>query len=91
MRTQISNNFKALPLPKNLKTITLEEIENKRKKRIKSLKKELLERAEKEHKAFTLETEKRPTNIDKIRNMVEKNIEEKLNFKGDVRNNEGDI
>ena len=26
----ISNNFKALPLPKNLKTITLEEIENKR-------------------------------------------------------------
>ena len=101
----ISNNFKALPLPKNLKTITLEEIENKRKKRIKSLKKELLERAEKEHKAFTLETEKRPTNIDKIRNMVEKNIEESLNFnkkysnkkmdlnkyKGDVKYNEAAI
>ena len=97
----ISNNFKALPLPKNLKTITLEEIENKRKKRIKSLKKELLERAEKEHKAFTLETEKRPTNIDKIRNMVEKNLNfnkkysnKEIDFnkyKGDVKYNEAAI
>ena len=101
----ISNNFKALPIPKNLKNISLEKIENNRNKRIKTLKEEIIERTEKDRKTLTLETEKRPTNIEKIRNMVEKNIEESLKFnknysnkkidfnkyKGDVKYNEAAV
>ena len=94
----ISNNFKALPIPKNLKNISLEKIENNRNKRIKTLKEEIIERTEKDRKTLTLETEKRPTNIEKIRNMVEKNIEESLKFnknysnkKIDFNKNKGDV
>ena len=77
---QISNTFKALPIPKNLKNISLEKIESQRKKRINILKKDIIERTEKDRRAITLETEKRPNNIDKIRNLVEKNIEKNLKF-----------
>ena len=76
----ISNSFKALLIPKNIKNISLLKIENDRKKRIDILKKDIIERTEKDRRALTLETEKRPNNIDKIRNIVEKDIEKNLKF-----------
>ena len=66
----ISNTIKALPLPKNLKNNSLEKIENERNKRIKSLKENIIERTEKDRRSLTLETDKRPNNIDKIRNLL---------------------
>jgi hypothetical protein len=76
----ISNTIKALPLPKNLKNNSLEKIENERNKRIKSLKENIIERTEKDRRSLTLETDKRPNNIDKIRNLVENNIKKNLKF-----------
>ena len=102
---QISNEIKALPIPKNLKNNSLKSIEEERIKRINSLKKNIIERTEKDRRAFTLETEHRPSNIEKIRKLVEKNIKKNLKFnqkfakpmkdfnkfKGDVRYNEAAI
>ena len=63
----ISNTIKALPIPKNLKSISLEKIENARNKRLNLIKQNILERTEKDRKIFKLETENIQNNIDKIR------------------------
>ena len=77
---QISNEIKALPIPINLKSNSLKSIEDERIKRINSLKKNIIERTEKDRRCFTLETDHRPNNIDKIRKMVEKDFKKNLKF-----------
>ena len=77
---QISNEIKGLPIPKNLKSNSLKSIEDERIKRINSLKKNIIERTEKDRRALTLETEHRPNNIDKVRKLVENNIKKNLKF-----------
>mgnify|MGYP007101893850 CR=1 FL=1 len=77
---QISNEIKGLPIPKNLKSNSLKSIEDERIKRINSLKKNIIERTEKDRRALTLETEHRPNNIDKVRKLLENNIKKNLKF-----------
>ena len=76
----ISNTFKALKIPKNLKNISLEKIEKERMERINSLKESIKERTEKDRRSLTIETEKKPNNIEKIRKIVENNISKNLKF-----------
>ena len=76
----ISNTIKALPIPKNLKSISLEKIENARNKRLNLIKQNILERTEKDRKIFKLETENIQNNIDKIRELEEKKIQKELKF-----------
>ena len=76
----ISNTIKALPIPKNLKTISLEKLENDRNKRLKILKQNILERVEKDSKLFKLETEHIQNNIDKIRSLEEQKLLKDLKF-----------
>ena len=77
---QISNEIKALSIPINLKSNSLKSIEDERIKRINSLKKNIIERTEKDRRCFTLETDHRPNNIDKIRKMIEKDFKKNLKF-----------
>ena len=76
----ISNTIKALPIPKNLKSISLEKLENDRNKRLKILKQNIQERDEKDSKLFKLETENIKNNIDKIRNLEEQKLLKDLKF-----------
>ena len=76
----ISNTIKALPVPKNLKSISLEKLENDRNKRLKILKQNILERVEKDSKLFKLETEHIQNNIDKIKNLEEQKLLKDLKF-----------
>ena len=76
----ISNTIKALPVPKNLKSISLEKLENDRNKRLKILKQNILERVEKDSKLFKLETEHIQNNIDKIRSLEEQKLLKDLKF-----------
>ena len=76
----ISNTFKSLPIPKNLNNKSLATIENERVNRIKLLNKNIIERTEKDRRTYTMESDSRPKNIDRIRDMVEKNIIKSLKF-----------
>ena len=76
----ISNTFKSLPIPKNLNNKTLATIENERVNRIKLLNKNIIARTEKDRRTYTMESDRRPKNIDRIRDMVEKNIIKSLKF-----------
>ena len=76
----ISNTFKSLPIPKNLNNKTLATIENERVNRIKLLNKNIIARTEKDRITYTMESDSRPKNIDRIRDMVEKNIIKSLKF-----------
>ena len=76
----ISNTFKSLPIPKNLNNKTLATIENERVNRIKLLNKNIIARTEKDRRTYTMESDSRPKNIDRIRDMVEKNIIKSLKF-----------
>ena len=76
----ISNTIKALSIPKNLKSLSLEKIEKERNKRLNFLKQNILERTEKDRKIFKLETENIPNNIDKIRNLQEQKLIKELKF-----------
>ena len=76
----ISNTFKALKMPKSLKDISLEKIENERMKRINSLKQSIIERTEKDRRSLTIDTDNKPKNLDKIRKIVEDNITKNLKF-----------
>ena len=76
----ISNTIKALPIPKNLKSISLEKIEKERNKRLNFLKQNIIERTEKDKKMLKLETENIQNNIDKIRNLEEQKLKKELKF-----------
>ena len=82
----ISNQltFKPLPLANYQKT-SLKDIEEKRKEHLQIIKNNIIERTEKE-KGFDLKTEKRPTNIEKIREEVENQIKSTLQFNNKYMN-----
>ena len=76
----ISNQVKFKPLPlANYQKTSLKEIEEKRKEHLQLIKANIIERKEKE-KQFDLKTEKRPTNIEKVKEEVEKKIQSTLQF-----------
>ena len=76
----ISNQIKIKPLPlANYKKTSLKDIEEKRKEQLKIIKNNVLENYKKA-KGFDLETEKRPTNIEKIKAEVEDKIKASLQF-----------
>ena len=76
----ISNQIKIKPLPlANYKKTSLKEIEEKRKEQLQIIKNNIIEK-HKKAKAFDLQTDKRPTNIEKIRDEVENKIQSTLQF-----------
>ena len=76
----ISNQIKIKPLPlANYKKTSLKEIEEKRKEQLQIIKNNIIEK-HKKAKAFDLQTDKRPTNIEKIRDEVENKILSTLQF-----------
>ena len=86
----------------NYKKTSLDEIEKERKNRLEVIKKNIIERTKKDRSLLTLETENRPTNLEKIKEEVENDIQKTLQFnnkycrplkdfsklKGDVKYNE---
>ena len=99
----ISNKPKITPLPlANYKKTSLDEIEKDRKNRLDIIKKNIIERTKKDRNLLTLETDNRPTNLEKIKEEVENDIQKTLQFnnkyskplkdfskfKGDVKYNE---
>ena len=99
----ISNTPKFTPLPLgNYKKTSLGEIEKERKSRLEIIKKNIIERTKKDRNLLTLETDNRPTNLEKIKEEVENDIQKTLQFdnkycrplkdfskfKGDVKYNE---
>ena len=93
--------FTALPLGNYQKT-SLKDIENERKNRLEIIKKNIIERTQKDRNTYTLEGDNRPTNLERIKEEVEKEIQKTLQFnnkyvvplkdfskiKGDVKYNE---
>ena len=76
----ISNQIKIKPLPlANYKKTSLKEIEEKRKEQLQIIKENIIEK-NKKAKCFDLQTDKRPTNIEKIREEVENKIQSTLQF-----------
>ena len=77
----ISNHPKFTPLPlANFQKTSLEQIDKERKNRLEIIKKNIIERTQKDRKLLTLETDNKPTNIDKIKEEVENNIQKSLQF-----------
>ena len=82
----ITNQVKMKPLPlANYKKTSLKEIEEKRKEQLRIIKNNVLEN-HKKAKGFDLETEKRPTNIEKIKAEVEDKIKASLQFNNKYMN-----
>ena len=82
----ISNQIKIKPLPlANYKKTSLKDIEEKRKEQLRIIKNNVLEN-HKKAKGFDLETEKRPTNIEKIKAEVEDKIKASLQFNNKYMN-----
>ena len=93
--------FTALPLGNYQKT-SLKDIENERKNLLEIIKKNIIERTQKDRNTYTLEGDNRPTNLERIKEEVEKEIQKTLQFnnkyvvplkdfskiKGDVKYNE---
>ena len=76
----ISNQIKIKPLPlANYKKTSLKEIEEKRKEQLQIIKNNIIEK-NKNAKGFDLKTDKRPTNIEKVREEVENQIKSTLQF-----------
>ena len=64
----ISNHPKFTPLPlANYQKTSLEQIDKERKNRLEIIKKNIIERTQKDRKLLTLETDNRPTNLEKIK------------------------
>ena len=76
--------FKPLPLANYHKT-SLNEINEKRKEQLQLIKNNIIERNEKD-KGFDLKTDKRPTNIEKVREEVENKIKSTLQFNNKYMN-----
>ena len=76
----ISNQFKFKPLPlADYHKTSLKEINEKRKEHLQLIKNNIIERNEKD-KGFDLKTDKRPTNLEKVRDEVENKIKSTLQF-----------
>ena len=75
----ISNQFKSKPLPANYKKNSLKEINEKKKEHLEIIKNNIIQRNEKD-KGFDLQTDKRPTNFEKVRDEVENKIKSTLQF-----------
>ena len=76
--------FKPLPLSNYHKT-SLNDINQKRKEHLQLIKNNIIERNEKD-KGFDLKTDKRPTNIEKVREEVENKIKSTLQFNNKYMN-----
>ena len=76
----IPNQVKFTPLPlANYKKTSLKDIEQKRKEHLQLIKNNIIERTEKD-KGFDLKTDKRPTNLEKVKDEVENKIKSTLQF-----------
>ncbi len=77
---ELKNNFSMKPFPiKDYNKTSLSEIEEKRKNRLELIKKDTIQKYN-NCKPFVFESEKRPTNIEKIREEVTKKLENSLQF-----------
>ena len=77
----ISNHPKVTPLPlANYQKTSLKEIEKERKNRLEIIKKNIISRTEKDRNLFTLQTDNRPNNLEKIKEEVENEIQKTLQF-----------
>ena len=76
--------FKPLPLANYHKT-SLNEINEKRKEHLQLIKNNIIERNEKD-KGFDLKTDKRPTNLEKVKEEVENKIKSTLQFNNKYMN-----
>ena len=74
----VPNQFKPRMLGNYQKT-TLKDIEEKRKEHLQLIKNNIIDRNEKD-KGFDLKTDKRPTNLEKVREEVENKIKSTLQF-----------
>ena len=82
----ISNKFQTKPIPlADYQKTNLKEIEKKHKEQLEKIKKNIMER-EKKGKSFDLQTDKRPTNIEKITKEVNDKIESSLQFNNKYMN-----
>ena len=76
----VPNQFKPRIMPLgNYQKNTLKDIEEKRKEHLQLIKNNIIDRNEKD-KGFDLKTDKRPTNIEKVREEVENKIKSTLQF-----------
>ena len=95
---ELKNNFSMKPFPINdYNKTSLSEIEEKRKNRLELIKKDTIQKYN-NCKPFVFESEKRPTNIEKIREEVTKKLENSLQFNKkycnppkDFSKNSGDV
>ena len=77
----MSNRPKFTPLPlANYQKTSLEQIDKERKNRLEIIKRNIIERTQKDRKLLTLETDNRPTNLEKIKEEVENNLQKSLQF-----------
>ena len=77
----ITNHPKFTPLPlSNYQKTSLKEIEKERKERLEIIKKNIIERTQKDRNLFTLESDNRPKNLEKIKEEVENEIQKTLQF-----------
>ena len=82
----ISNQMKFKPLPLgNYQKTSLNDINEKRKEQLQIIKNNIIERNEKD-KGFDLKTEKRPMNLEKVREEVENKIKSTLQFNNKYMN-----
>ena len=58
----------------------MEQIDKERKNRLEIIKRNIIERTQKDRKLLTLETDNRPTNLEKIKEEVENNLQKSLQF-----------
>ncbi len=77
----ITNHPKMTPLPLlNYQKISLKDIEKERKDRLEIIKKNIIERTKKDRNTYTLESDGRPTKLEKIKEEVENEIQKTLQF-----------
>ena len=76
----ISNEIKFIPLPlANYKKTSLKDIRDKRNENLQLIKKNIMERNAKD-KGFDLKTDRRPSNLEKVREELENKIKATLQF-----------
>ena len=77
----ITNHPKFTPLPLiNYQKTSLKEIEKERKERLEIIKKNIIERTQKDRNIYALESDNRPKNLEKIKEEVENEIQKTLQF-----------
>ena len=77
----ITNHPKMTPLPLlNYQKTSLKDIEKERKDRLEIIKKNIIERTKNDRNTYTLESDGRPTKLEKIKEEVENEIQKTLQF-----------